>query len=92
MPNKYYIANVIGYYDGAGCDSEIVFAVILGAFEDVESARADVDNYIKGIDSDADSIRESIHVFENHKMIKTLYRRFDFDYENYTYVFERSWE
>lgn len=32
MPNKYYIANVVGYYDCAGCDSEIVFDVILGAF------------------------------------------------------------
>ena len=92
MPNKYYVVTVTGgeYYGTDECS----FYLILGAFEDVKTARKNTDDFLNNayFEYRGDDCLEEIYVFENHKRIKILFRDIEYDAVKCTYKTYRSWE
>ena len=91
MPNKYYVVNVIGEYYGT---DDFSFDLILGAFEDVETARKTTDAFLNNADFKyrGDDCLEQIYVFKNHKRIKILFRDMEYDDVKRSYKTYRSWK
>lgn len=86
MLNKYYIVNLIGdeYYDNLD--------EIIGAFENIETARNATDDFLKNFNDRPNEVVEMIYIFENRKRIKGLGRTLEYepDIDAYRCIYE--WE